>query len=180
LWQENTMDNRPLSYLPGILLGVVLATVGIALNWPSVVTPGVVIGVIAAVWLLYLLTVVVRFAWLHRLNRTVRRLKAGEADSVIAELTARQATSGLSFEETLALAMAYHCVGRTADAELLVQEAQSLLAQTGTATKKDISSQAKRDLVLAAHYDAWIAQGHLPKPGTARARASLKPSSRIS
>jgi hypothetical protein len=174
------MDNRTLSYLPGILLGIVLATVGIALNRPSVITPGVVIGVIALAWLIYLLTVVARFAWLHRLNRTVRRLKAGDADGVIAELTARRAARGLAFEETLALAMAFHCVGRTADAELLVQEAQSLLAQTGTATKKDLSSQAKRDLALAAHYDAWIAQGHVSKADIARARASLKPSSRIS
>ncbi|HVO71108.1 MAG TPA: hypothetical protein VMT24_13745 [Aggregatilineaceae bacterium] len=171
------MYNRILSYLPGILLGIVLAAVGIALKWSSAATPVMVIGVIALAWLIYLLTVIARFAWLRRLNRIVRRLKAGEADRVIAELSARRAISSLSFEETLGLAMAYHSVGRTADSELLVQEAQSLLNQAATATKKDISSQAKRDLVLAAHYDAWIAQGHVPMP--ASARASLRPSSRI-
>jgi hypothetical protein len=159
------MNNRILSWLPGIIIGIVLAIAGIVLKWSFVATLGVVVVVGVVVWLIYVLTVIARFGWLRRFNRTVRRLKAGEAETVIAELTARRATGGLSFEETLALATAYNYVGRAAEAEPLVQEAQSLLDQAATAAKKDMSSRAKCDLALIAQYDTRIVQGHFAEAG---------------
>jgi len=147
------------------MIGFALAFVGIALNWSLVATMGVVVVVMVVAWLIYVLTAMIRFAWLRRFNRTVRRLKDGEADTVIAELTARRAASGLSFEDTLALASAYSYGGRAADAEPLVLEAQSLLDQTATTTKMDMSSRAKCDLVLLAQYDTRLAQGQFAEAG---------------
>jgi hypothetical protein len=154
------MSNQIRSWLPGIIIGIALAVAGIVLNWPFVATIGAGIGIIVVVWLIYVLTVMVRFGWLRRFNRQVARLKAGEAPAVITELEARRAKGERSFEGTLALAAAYNYVGRTDDARLLVEEAQSQLDQAGTSAKHDMSSRAKCDLALVAQYDSQIVQGH--------------------
>jgi len=154
------MNNRILSYLPGIVIGVALAVVGILLDWPFVVTAAAALGIVIVVWLIYVVNAVIRFGWLRRFNQTIRRLKGGDAEAAIAELEAKRAGGDRSFEGTLALAAAYNYVGRGADAEPLVREAQSLLDRAGTCGKKDTSSRAKCDLVLVAQYDTQIVQGH--------------------
>jgi hypothetical protein len=154
------MSNQIRSWLPGIIIGIALAIVGIVLKWSFLATIGVVIGICVIVFLIYVLIAVVRFGWLRRFNRYVGRLKAGDAPAVIAELEAQREKGDRSFERALALAAAYNYVGRAADAQPLLEEAQASLDRAGICGKKDTPSRAKCDLVLVAQYDSQIVQGH--------------------
>lgn len=142
-----------------IIAGFAIALIGQFLDWSLVTIFALLAALVVVSWLVTYWQTWRSLAWFRRYNAYSTRVREGEADAVIAELSVQRESGDRSPETALILAAAYNYQGRGQEAEALAYEAFNAITTGGACDAPSLSRRARCDLAYLTRFDALLAQG---------------------
>lgn len=153
---QNTRNTRTTAI---IIAGFAIAIIGRLLDWSLVTIFALLAALVVSSWLVTYWQTWRSLAWFRRYNRYSARVREGEANAVIAELSVQRESGDHAPETALILAAAYNYQGRGQAAEALAHEAFDAITVGGGGDTAALSRRARRDLAYLTRFDALLAQG---------------------
>lgn len=153
------MYNTRYSRAVTIILGVTVAIVGRLLGWSLVMIFLLLAALLVLRWLYDYWRTWRTLGWFRTYNAYSARVREGEVEPVIAELTARRAAGDTSPQTAITLAAAYNYRGQGPEAEPLALEAFDAVRSSGACESEKLAQRVKCDLAYLTRFDALLAQG---------------------
>lgn len=142
-----------------IVLGLVVALAGRLMGLSLVTIFLLLAGVMIISWIVTYWRTWRTLDWFRAYNAYSARVREGQTDEVIAELTARREAGDHSPETAFTLAAAYNYIGDGQAAEPLALEAFDTVTAGDTCNRTDLSSRAKCDIAYLTRFDMMLNQG---------------------